>query len=365
MYELQKINQNLLSDFIKKVESTIKADKYIHLIKSVEYAIKKELPNEPKYIIEPIVRKIKNQLDLLEKRKVVDFESEEEAQLLFKKRFKEELDLADKNMLSSELANIIYNSYDLCKYDKKLIVNNKEFLFNMNSLILNYRSHEKAYLRWLREKKSKPAEENINISHNTNKSIPDRYKFIKQTYIPFNNNPFYNDAQKKLEQRIINEVEEDRYVMTRAISSMVSINFRMEHVKDETSKTMIKAYKSLHPLINADNPIDKKDIVDSWLTSIASTFLISNPQGIKATTLGKYITTHARYTELYNNFDGEYIIPLEKLRKPRIREVGIYHKLRLLEFTDNRKKLTYSEQSIKDMENYIKNIIYYLDKFKF
>lgn len=364
MYEFQKINQNILIEFTKIVEIVFKENKNIYLIKAIEYAIRKELPNQPKYVIEPIIRKAKIQLDRLKYRKIVPFESEEEAQLLFKERFKSYLDLADKNKLPKESIKVIYDSYDLCKYDKKLIFKDKEYLWNMNSLLINHRLHDKALKKWFKENDLKPEESNINISHNTNKGINDQLKFLTKTYNPYNNNPSANDSQKELEQHIIDELREDRPMMTRAISSIANVKFRIDDIKDEKSRVMIKSFKNLQPFINSDRPIDKKDIVDSWLTSIALLYLKINPQGIKSTTLGKYITTHAKNTNLYTNIKKEYIIPLEKLRTPQIRENGIYHNLRILEFTDNRRKLTYNEKNVREMENYIKNIIQYLKKLK-
>lgn len=364
MYELQKINQNILIEFSKIVEKTIEENKNIYLIKAMEYAIRLELPNEPKYIIDPMIRKAKIQLDRLKYRKIIPFKSEEEAQLLFKERFKPYLDLADKNQFTENSTKIIYDSYDLCKFDKKLIYKDKEYLWNMNSLIINHRVHYKASIKWFKEKEAKNPEENINISHNTNKGLNNQLKFLKHSYKHYNNNPYAHDTQKDLEQHIINEVDEDRGFMTRAIASIATVKYRMDEIKDEESRVIIKSFKSLQPFINSDRVIEEKDLVNSWLTSIALLYLKINPQGINATTLGKYITTHAKNTNLYQNFKGEYVIPLEKLRDPQIRENGIYHNLRILEFTDNRRKLTYNEKNVLEMENYIKNIIQYLKKLK-
>lgn len=234
----------------------------------------------------------------------------------------------------------------------------------MNSLILNHRAHDKALKKWFIENDAKPKEENINISHNTNKGLSNQLKFLTQIYNPYNNNPHAKDSQKDLEQHIIAEVQEDRHMMARGISSIASVKYNMDTIKDEESKVLIKSFKSLQPFINSDRIIDKKDIVDSWLTSIALIYLRNNPQGIKATTLGKYITTHARFTNLYNNSKKEYIIPLDTIRNTEIRESGIYHNLRILEFTDNRRKLTYNEKNIIEIENYIKDMIQYLKKLK-
>lgn len=364
MYELQNINQNILSDLVTNITKLLIKEKYIYISKAIEYAIKKELPNEPKYIIEPLIKKTKRSLEILPKRKVIPFESELEAQLLFKEKFKDELDSADKNIYGDNRTKLIYDSYDLCKFDKKLIYEEKEYLYNVNFLILEHRKHYKAYNRWGRENKLKPDESNINISHNTNKGLNNQLDFLRNSYNLYNSNSYAQNQEKDLEQHLISCYEEDRYMMARSIQEITNIKYKVDTFKDKEYVNAINSFKNLKPYLNSDKVIDKKEIINSWLTSVAILYLKLNPTGIKATTLGKYITTVAKATTIYKDFKGEYIIPLEKIRKANFREIATYNNLRIMEFTDNRQKLTYNEKSINEIENYLKNINSYIKKLK-
>ncbi|MGA1939443.1 hypothetical protein [Arcobacter sp. YIC-310] len=364
MYELQSINQNITSDFSLYITKVIKKEKLHILGLAVEYAVRKELPNVPSYFINPIVRKVKKQLDIVSKRKVIPFKSENEAQLFFEKEYGEYLDLANKNKLDKEETNIIYQAYDLSKYDKKVIYNKDEYLLNTNHIYYSFRKHGKAYNRWMKEKKALPPEENFNISHNSQTSVNLQLGFLRQQYKSYNHNPYAYNLEKEVEQNLIAEYEKDNYMMARAISSMVSTKFTIDKFKDNDYKTAVKSFKNIRPFLNSDRPIDKKDIVDSWLTSVALLYLKINPQGIKKTTLAKYITTLAKCTDLYKDFKGKYVFSPEKIREIPIREFAIYNNLRLLEFTDKRRKLTFEENTTKETEKYMKNIIQYIKKYK-
>lgn len=365
MYEFQNINQNILSDLVDNITKLLVKEKYVYLTKAIEYSLRKELPNEPKYIIEPLIKKARKTLEILPKRKIIPFESEIEAQLLFKEKFKDELDSADKNKYDENWTKLIYDSYDLCKFDKKLIYEGKEYLYNINYLIHCNRIHRKTYDKWIKENQLKPDEFNINISHNTNKGLNNQLNFLRNSYNLYNNNPSAHNQEKELEQHLINCYEEDRYMMARSIQEITSIKYNIDTFKDKEYVTAINSFKNLKPYLNSDKIIDKKEIIYSWLTSVAILYLKLNPTGIKATTLGKYITTVAKATTIFENFKGEYIIPLEKIRKANFREIATYNNLRIMEFTDNRQKLTYNEKSINEIENYLKNINSYIKKLKF
>jgi hypothetical protein len=364
MYELQNINQNLLSDLISIISRLLIEKKYIYITKAVEYSLRKKLPNAPKYIIEPLIRKIQTTLDVISERKIISFNSEMEAQQLFKKEFKEFLDLADKNKLDNNISKVIYDSYDLCKFDRKVIYQGEEFLFNANSLKHSYIKHCKTYKKWLFENKIKPDEMNINISHNTNKDLESQTKFLKSTYALYNSNPHARNSEKDLEQHLINIYEEDRQMIARSIQEIANIKYNLDTFKDKEYTTIINTFGNLKPYLNSDKVIDKIEIVDSWLTTIAIVYLKLNPQKIPATTLGKYITTIAKATNTYKDFKGNYIISLDKIRNANFREIAIYNNLRIMQFTDNRLKLTHNEKNTLEMENYVKNIIFYIKKLK-
>lgn len=364
MYELQNINQNILNDLITNITKLLVQEKHVYLTKAIEYALRKELPNVPKYIIDPLIKKAQKTLDIIPKRKIIPFESELEAQLLFKVKFKDELDSADKNEYGENWSRLIYDSYDLCKYDTKLIYEKKEYLHNVNYLILQHRNHYKTYDKWIKENQLKPDEFNINISHNTNKGLGNQLKFLKNSYELYNHNPYSFNQEKELEQHLINCYEEDRHLIARSIQEITSIKYKIDTFGDKEYITAINSLKNLKPYLNSDKVVDKKEIIHSWLTSVAILYLKLNPQGIKATTLGRYITTVAKATTIYKDFKDEYVIPIEKIRSANFREIGIYNNLRIMEFTDKRQKLTYNDRNMQEIENYMKNIIHYIKKLK-
>ena len=59
------IIQKLL-DKIEWYYNILIKEKYVYISKAIEYAIKKELPNEPKYIIEPLIKKAQKILDSID-----------------------------------------------------------------------------------------------------------------------------------------------------------------------------------------------------------------------------------------------------------------------------------------------------------
>ncbi|CAM3936733.1 hypothetical protein [Arcobacter cloacae] len=364
MYELQNINQNLLNDLIVNVVRLLKEKKYIYLIKAIEYAMKKELPHAPKQVIEPLIRKVQKILDLIKERTIITFDSEEDAQQQFKKEFGHLLDLADKNVFTDNWSKLIYDSYDLCKYDKKIIYQGNEFLYNTNYLIFTHHQHFKTYRKWEFENKIKPDEFNINISHNTNRDLESQTKFLKSTYELYNSNPYAQNPEKDLEQHLIDVYEEDRNITARSIQEIANIKYDVDTFKNKQYATIIKTFGNLKPYLNSDRVIEKTDIIFSWLTYVAMIYTKLNPQKIPATTLGKYITTVAKATTIFKDFDKDYIISLDKIREANFREIAIYNNLRIMQCTDKRLKLTYNEKTTLEIENYIKNIIFYIKKFK-
>jgi len=118
MYELQNINQNLLSSFLENLSKAIKNKNSIIITKAVEFAIHKELPNSPKYLIAPIITKLSKSITTQQDIKTSNFKNENEAQDLFKKQFKFELDNVDKGLYPIEQTNMIEQAYELSKYDR-------------------------------------------------------------------------------------------------------------------------------------------------------------------------------------------------------------------------------------------------------
>jgi len=363
MYELQNINQNILNDLTTSVYDLIQEKNIILLIKSIEYALRKQLPNVPQFIINPIIKKAWKIIEKIPLIKLVSFDSENEAKKLFEDKFSFFLELSKNNELEKSYEDLLYASYDLCKYDKKLIYEGNEYLYNINNMLIEYKRHSKAYWKWQRINKLKKAESNINISHNTNKGLDNQLKFLKANYDLYNNNPNAYDSEKELEQHLIHCYEEDRNAMARGIQEVANIKYEVQTKNNEYEK-MIRVFKNLKPYLNSDRVIDKKEIVDSWIANVGYIYLKRNPSKIKATTLGSYLTTIAKTTDLYKNYNQDYVVSLEKIRSKSFRETGSFKNFRILEFTDNRLKMNYNEDSTKEMEEYLKDILYYIKKYK-
>jgi len=364
VYELQDINQNITQNLYNSIKKAFEKNHIIYIIKAIEYAIRKELPNEPKYIIDPIIIKATKEIQNATKIKTIPFKSSSEAQELFKKHYKPYLDLADKQDCSKEYRDVIEMSYDLAKYDKKLIYEDQEYLFNTLYLLQKRKEHFRADQKWLKLKSEKPDEINFNIAHNTNKSIKEQISFLNPMYKPYKANPYTHDLGKQIELNIIDGFKSDNYTMARSISAINDVKYDIEKLKyDNYSFSCIKSFKTMKNYLDADQDIERKDIINSWLTNIAFLYSKVNPQGIPKTKLANYINTVAKYTTIYNLQKNKYIFSPEKLREATYREYKIFKNLRLLEITNKRKKLTKSEESKLLTERYMKNVTKYLHKY--
>lgn len=229
MYELHEINQNIRQDLYSTIEKAFENNQIITISKAIEYAIKKELPNEPKYIIDPIVRKASKEIQSSTKIKTESFKSSSEAQNLFTKHFKSYLDYADRNECSNEYRKLIEMSYDLAKYDKKLIFENQEYLFNTIYLLNKRKLHYRADLKWLKLYGTKPNEENFNIAHNTNKSQKDRTSFLNLKYKAYISNPNSYNLNTQMELNIIDGFKSDNFTMARSISAINKVKYNIEN----------------------------------------------------------------------------------------------------------------------------------------
>jgi hypothetical protein len=154
-------------------------------------------------------------------------------------------------------------------------------------------------------------------------------------------------------------------MMTRAIGAINNVKFNIEKVKEnKISSSIVKSFDTMQHTLDSDVPIQRKDIINSWLTNIAYLYIKVNPQHIPKTLLSEYITKVARATTIYKlPKKNDYVFSPEQLREATFREIKYYKRLRLLEITDNRKKLTKSEQTIIETERYLKNITQYLHKY--
>ena len=148
MYELELANEEVKLIFFKAMAKVIKHKKEPLLPYAIKEHIRNINPNIPIYIIRPIVSRAIEKLKTFSKMKIENFKSEEEAQNLCKKMIN---DLLDSNP-NKEFEDILTMYYDLCKYDKKIIIDNKEYLFNWFYIMAQWELHYEADQKWLKLK---------------------------------------------------------------------------------------------------------------------------------------------------------------------------------------------------------------------
>ncbi len=363
MYELEKINQNILNNYFNCIhKELIKKNKTLILL-AIKHAVKKMLPNELDKLLEPKIRQVGKTLDVIFDRKIEKFDSIEEAQELFIKQFPEAYNYAFDNQ-NEPFSQMVMMAYDLCKYDTKVTYKGKTTFFNIPFLFHSFRGHYKADKRWLKEKKIKPNERNMNISLNTNKALNDQLKFLESSYELYKDNPYHNDFTKETELNIIDGYKEDRHMMTRSIHEITNIYYSSKNLLTEESKSVVKAFKNVKHSLDSDKPVERTEIVNSWLTHVALLYTRVNPQGIKKTELSDFIVKIANATTFYKEETTKKLFSPEKLRKNDYREKVQYKGLRLMEITDKRYKLSYNEQSTKEIEEYLTHIIHFLSKYQ-
>ena len=363
MYELEKVNQNIIKSYFECIKKELENKNKVLILLAIKHAVKKMLPNELDKLLEPKIRQVGKTLDIAFERKIEKFNSVEEAQNLFKEQFPEQYNYAFDNP-NEAFSQMIMMAYDLCKYDTKLTYKRNTSLFNISFILRSYRQHYKADKRWLRERNIKPNERNMNISLNTNKALKDQVKFLESSYELYKDNPYSKDLTKDIELGIIDGYKNDKHMMTRSIYEIANIHHSLKDLLKDESKTIIHAFKNIKHSLDSDKVIDRTDIMNSWLTNIALLYTKINPQGIKKTELSDFIVKVANYTTIYKEETTKKLFSPEKLRKNDYREKAQYKGLRLMEITDKRYKLSYNEQTTKETEEYLTYIIEYLSKYQ-
>lgn len=362
MYELQKINVTILNDYYSVLSKALKNKQIPIILLACERAIKKDLPNAPKYVIIPMITKLRKTLLKNSHIKIVDFNTEVEAQRLFNKVYKKDLEKVRKNEYTKEFENMFYRTYELLKFEKKILYLNYEFFFNINFLREQFRLHSNTYWNWMEENKQKPTEMSTNISHNTNTTLKNQLKGLRSSYKLYNAYLIHNQ-EKDLDQHLINVYEEDRFMMTRSIQEINSLNYDIQKIRNIDYQTAIKSFKNIGTYLNSDKPIEKSLIVKSWLSNIANLYININPKDMKMTDLSEYIYLVSKpSTTIFGGNVVKKLYSSDKLRKAKFREIASYNNHRLMEITNNRYKIKYNKNSVKDIESFLKNIIYYIHK---
>lgn len=143
MYELERVNQNIINNYFNCIAKEVKRKNKILILQAIKYAVKKMLPNEMDKLLEPKIRQVGKTLDIVFERKIEKFNSIEEAQQLFIEQFPEAYDHAFDNP-NEEFSQMVMMAYDLCKYDSKLTYKGETSFFNIPFILHSFRQHYKA-----------------------------------------------------------------------------------------------------------------------------------------------------------------------------------------------------------------------------
>ena len=133
----------------------------------------------------------------------------------------------------------------------------------------------------------------------------------------------------------------------------------LSNIQKGTDDFYANAIGDLEAFIDSDMEITKEDLYMSWYAHIFQIYdhpKINLTKKLKLARLSSYVV----FPELKNNTEFEVS---EYTAKKPIRERAFFKGLRLLEFTDNRLKITKSDEEIKFTESYFEIYTFFLDKY--
>lgn len=330
--------------------------------KAIRYAIKKEAPYLSDAFISPAITKANKIFLYIEQRKVVNFKSEAEAQSLFELQYGNLLDMAVKKEVEQPLCDFIFATYDLCKFDRKMIIEEKEYCYNQHLLFNFYDEHCKADDEWMKLNKVRlQTESNFNISNNNATGIINQTKFLNPIYEPYINNPLNKDLLKDIDLGIISYFKEDNHLTARVLMEINKISYDLSTFKNNDEILMLTSIKSMKNYLNSDRRIDRKMIIKSFFSHIAILYKKLNYNGISDKELKNYINTASKFTIFHAQKTD--IFTLNQLENFKFREVAVFNNLRLLGYSE-KDKFKKNLQSIQFMEEYFYNINTYLKSHK-
>jgi hypothetical protein len=284
-----------------------------------------------------------------------DFKDIVEAKKIYHSTYDNLINMLEKDNteISKNNLELINYVYELLQYDKVIVQNGKEILYSFGYLSSYYMHHLTALKQLELLLKSKPAEKNIDIATNTNSSYKDKTKFLETILNDYLSNPFIpNRKILELQVEFIKLFADEFRMMSRSI-------FAISKIQEGTDDFIANAIGDLEAHIDSDMAIKKEDIYISWYAHVFSIYdvpKISIAKKLKLARLSSYVI----FPELKNN---ENFKITEYTAKKKIRERAFFKGLRLLEFTDNRLKITKSDEEIEFTETYFKELTFYLNKY--
>ena len=361
MYELEQLNPKIVKDYfdaIAKIYDTKKP--YFILFSIMKNAFHSLAPNQANHIIAPFVKRALQPLrvKLDSKYKIRKFYSSDEAINIYT-RIEKDLNISrfDEQKEMYELSNLVF---DLLEYDLCLEENNQTYLFALNKISNLAFQHIQAIRQWNKINKNKPFEKNYDIARNTNDTYAKMVVFKLNSIKNELDHPLLNDKYSlEIQKNTLLDFQTHNHITARAIQQISLLK------DDLPNDKYVQANSNLSHIIDSDRPIEKKEIYQSFYTSIFGVYKFTSKVNKK----------EVRYKTLYlfaQKF-SEFVFPeLKDWKKPLfnkvrikkpIKEIAIFNGLSLIAFEDKRYKIKKEDDEIEFTEDYLKAITKFARKF--
>jgi len=358
MYELQNINPDITNKFWKLIYKTMQHpnwDKVILLvIKNTFYSM---IPNTQQHWLEPYIKRYVQEFSNIKNSnfQIRDFQDEKEQEEVYHLTYDSLINELENSTKSEDVHNLelIDFIYELLPYDKVIMIDDEKYLYSFFYLSLYGEEHLYAYEDLKVLYKNKPAEKNYDIATNTTKNFKSKTAFLNDTLQLEIKHPFVNSEKVEIQYKVVQEFETQSHLTIRTV-------YEFSKIKDESNIKEISAIGELQPYLNSDDKIEYKDIYISWYAYV---FSIYKRFGIEIPT-----TKLLKLAQLSSKVLFE---PLREIDKPLInqktatkalREVAFFNGLRLMDFSDMRKKIKKTDDEIKFMEEFMNHLINNLSK---
>lgn len=360
MYEFELINQNLIKQYAEAMNRMLSQENpYPIVFNVVKHSFKALVPNTADHIIKPYVKNMLSPLYELLKNKynLRKFESEEEAATLYYETEKVYRSKILDNETIDEFANYFY---DLLEYDLCIEENEAQFLHSYSTIFHMSRVHIQAIRKWNKLFRKKPDEENFDIAVNTQTS---RRKMIAFKVNAIERDLLHDNVFEKeslvSQREILHDFVTHNHLTVRFIAQL------RKYVNSLPQDEMTASHLKLSHILNADRPIQKIWIYQSFFTTIIGVYKKSCAINKKKVPYKKlYIfadkLTKFVFPELANL--KKPLFTYDKIQKP-IKEIAIFDGLRLISFEDNRFTIHKEQDEIDFTEQYFKNIIKFSKRY--
>jgi len=365
MYELQQINPKILKKYYKTIEKINKTKHpYIILFSVMKDTFSHLLPTHALYFANSYIQKALSPLreQIKSKYSIRKFTSFDEATEVFN-RIDKIIDYRifneNKNKDFENIMNIIY---DLLEYD---LLEEKAgicYLYSLSHIMALAIKHEEALSVWKKLNKSKPPEANFDIARNTNDT--------KKKMIAFKLNSLNIDLANPLlsdEYRLFLEEQHNTLIDFTTHNHITIRTIReLKKIKDDfPNDSYIKAQTELSHILDADRPIEKREIYQSFFACVFGIYTFTsrvNHKKIPYAKLYKLATCISKFIfpEIKN-----YKKPLfieERTKKPIV-ETCIFNNLSLVSFLDGRYKIKKEQDEIDFTEEYLNTIIHFSQRY--